>query len=357
MTQRLVAIFVALPLTLALFAAALFVPLPYATYMPGPTINVLGEVNGSETVSVRGAKTYRDDGELRMTTVSVSPVGDRLSLVGLMRAWFDPHDAVYPYDFVHPKDVSAEQDQQQGAVDMVTSQDLAIANALTALGYQVKPTLQVAYVDPDTPADGALKVRDTLLELNGQKITGAQMLVKGIRATPAGDSITLTILRNGKKRTVTVKPKDSDGVPRVGFTPGRGFTYPFQVAVNIDPNIGGPSAGLMFALAIYDTLTPGSLTGGGDVAGTGTIDVNGKVGPIGGIQQKIAGAEADGVQLFLVPPDDCKEALEVDDGSPRLVKAPTFESALESVQTWADDHDATLPSCGDGSRTTAGAAS
>ena len=100
---------------------------------------------------------------------------------------------------------------------------------------------------------------------------------------------------------------------------------PFDVSVNINDDIGGPSAGLMFSLAIYDTLTPGSLTGGQVVAGTGTIDDGGQVGPIGGIQQKIAGAREAGAQLFLVPPDNCADA----------ARAPTTATCV-----WSRPYDA-----------------
>ena len=121
--------------------------------------------------------------------------------------------------------------------------------------------------------------------------------------------------------------------------------FPFEVSVNIDPSIGGPSAGLMFSLGIYDTLTPGSLTGGETVAGTGTIDATGKVGPIGGIQQKIAGARAAGAELFLVPPDNCGDAVGAANGDMRLVKAASMHTAVEAIETWADDPDADLPTC------------
>lgn len=349
MSQRLIAALLAVPLVLGLFVAAWFTSLPYATYQPGPTVDVLDQPDGSETIQVRGTKTYRDTGELRLTTVSVSPVGRRLSLPELMWAWFDGDEAVLPYDYVHPDDVTAEEDERQGAISMVTSQDVAIANALRELDYDVEPALQVAYVVPDSPADGELEVRDVVLRVDGAEVDSGDMLVEAIRATPAGDAVTLTVERAGTKQDVELTPEKDpeDGVQRVGFTPGQGFRYPFQVSVNIDPNIGGPSAGLMFALGIYDTLTEGSLTGGGTVAGTGTLDLEGAVGPIGGIQQKIAGAERDGAELFLVPPDDCDEALGVDDGSPRLVRADTFDSALEAVQAWAADPDTDLPSCED----------
>ena len=138
---------------------------------------------------------------------------------------------------------------------------------------------------------------------------------------------------------------DDDGVPRIGIVPGNGFDFPFQVHVNIDPDVGGPSAGLMFSLAIYDTLTPGSLTGDAAVAGTGTMSEDGSVGPIGGIQQKIVGARDDGAELFLVPPDNCADALQAPNGDMRLVRADTMHDAVEALETWVDDPDATLPTC------------
>jgi PDZ domain-containing protein len=347
MSQRTLAALLAVPLVVAMLVAAAFTSLPFATYSPGPTVDVLDQPGGDETIQVRGAKTYRDDGQLRMTTVSLSPYGKRLDLLSLMKAWWSDDDAVYPYDYVHPEDQTAEEDQREGAVSMVTSQDVAIANALTALGYEVKPDLQVAYVVPDSPADGVLEVRDVLERINGREITSPDMLVRTIQGTEPGDVVTLRLERDRQQRTVTLTPrKDDDGVMRVGFTPGTGYRYPFDVSVNIDPDIGGPSAGMMFSLGIYDTLTPGSLTGGGVVAGTGTIDPEGNVGPIGGIQQKIAGAERDGAELFLVPADNCDDAEGVDDGSPRLVRVSTFDEALEAVQAWAEDHDADLPTCG-----------
>ena len=107
-----------------------------------------------------------------------------------------------------------------------------------------------------------------------------------------GQPLTFVVRRKGTEVSVDVTPREVDGDKRIGITPGPGFTFPFDVSVDIGDNIGGPSAGLMFSLAIYDTLTPGSLTGGEVVAGSGTIDSDGKTGPIGGIAQKIAGAEA-----------------------------------------------------------------
>lgn len=347
MTQRTLAAVLAVPLMLGLFIAAGFTPLPFATYAPGPTIDILGQPGGSETVHVVGRTTYRDDGQLRMVTVSVSPVGEKLGLFPLLSEWFNRKDAVYPYDYVHPADVSAEQDRQEGAVSMVTSQDVAIADVLRRLDIPVKPALGVYYVSPGSPADGKLKPRDIFRSVDGQKITTAQQLVDVVRATKVGEPLSITVERDGQEKTFSIAPQDDGGVPRIGVTPGRLFRYPFQVSVNIDPRIGGPSAGMMFALAIYDTLTPGSLTDGKVIAGTGTLDLDGKVGPIGGIQQKIAGAQRDGAQLFLVPKDNCAEALGAASPHPRLVRVDTLDTALAAIKTWTANPDADLPSCED----------
>ena len=120
---------------------------------------------------------------------------------------------------------------------------------------------------------------------------------------------------------------------RIGITPGVGFDFPFRVSVNVPEGIGGPSAGLMMSLAVFDTLTPGSLTDGADIAGSGTITPSGKVGPIGGIQQKIAAARDSGAELFFVPADNCDGIGGVDPGDMRLARASTMHRAV-AVRPW-----------------------
>jgi PDZ domain-containing protein len=144
---------------------------------------------------------------------------------------------------------------------------------------------------------------------------------------------------------VAVTPAKVDGDYKIGIQLGPGFTFPFDVSVDIGDNIGGPSAGLMFSLAIYDTLSRGSLTGGHDIAGTGEIRPDGTVVPIGGIAQKIVGARDAGVELFLVPDANCEEALGAPREDMRLVRVKTMPDALKSIQTWVADPDADLPSC------------
>lgn len=352
MTQRLIAALTATVLTIGLLGFAALDELPFAVYRPGPTVDVLGNTDGSdgadgtEVIQVNGQKTYRDSGQLRMTTVSVSPALGGVGAAELFTTWLNPDSAVYPYASVHPDDQSQQESQTEGNVQMVTSQDTAVAVALKALGYNVKTAIEVFAITDGSPAKGTLQVRDLFLEAAGSPVTGPGVVSDAIAATPPGDPVDFVVLRDGKRTDVSVVPEPSKDGPRVGIQLGTGYRFPFKVSIGIDPAIGGPSAGLMFSLAVYDTLTSGSLTGGEEIAGTGTIAPDGSVGPIGGIQQKIAGADRDGAQLFLVPSDDCSEAVGADNGDMRLVEVDTMKSALGSIKAWVADHDASLPTCG-----------
>ena len=345
MSQRTLAGILAVPLLAVLWVVALVTGLPYVTYQPGVTVDVLGEQDGREIVQVSGHKTYRDGGQLRMTTVYVTRPQSTVNLFEATGAWISRDDAVVPYEAVYAPDETQEDSRTESAVAMVSSQDSAVAAALAELGYDVSPVTEVLNVAEDLPADGKLEVRDVLLEVAGRDITTAQDVVEAVQGAPAGEPLEFRIRRDERERTVTITPREVDGTPRVGITPGPGFDFPFRVSVQIDEDIGGPSAGLMFSLAIYDTLTPGSLTGDAVVAGTGTIDQEGNVGPIGGIPQKIAASREEGAELFLVPVDNCAEAEEAPRGDMRLAVVATMHEAVEAVETWTADHDAALPTC------------
>ncbi|MEO5664314.1 MAG: PDZ domain-containing protein [Nocardioides sp.] len=347
MSQRTLAAMLAVPLLLGLFVVVGTQPLPYVTYRPGPSVDILAAPQGKEIIEVSGHKAYRDDGELRLTTIYVDQPEEDVTLEQLMRAWISPSEAVYPYDSVYTPEETDESSDAESAVQMVSSQDAAIATALTELGYDVEPEIEVLHVEKDLPADGRLKVRDILVSIGGVEINSAKDVLKAVDQAPLGEPLTFVVRRQGEDVTVDVSPREVGGDKRIGITPGPGFTFPFDVSVDIGENIGGPSAGLMFSLAIYDTLTPGSLTGGAVIAGSGTIDADGQTGPIGGIAQKIAGAENAGARLFMVPADNCSDTTDLDTGDMRLVRAETMHDAVEAISTWVDDHDATLPTCED----------
>ena len=347
MSQRTRAGLLALCLLAVLWGTAVFVPLPYVTYYPGPTVDILAERDGEETVQVTGREAYYDDGELRMTTVYVSQPEDDVTLPELLTAYFDPDAAVWPRSSIYAPEETDESNDRQSAVSMVSSQDTAIAAALTELGEDVEPVVEVLDVTPGLPAEGRIEVRDILLEVGGTEITQPQDVVDAVDRAEAGEPIPFVVRRGDEDVRVEVTPREVDGNLRVGITPGVGFDFPFRVSVSISDNIGGPSAGLMMSLAIFDTLTPGSLTDGADIAGTGTITPSGEVGPIGGIQQKIAASRDAGAELFFVPADNCDGIGGVDPGDMRLVRATTMSGAVDSLTDWVADADAPLPSCED----------
>src|SRR3954451_20189399 len=342
MNRRSAATIAVLCLLIGLLAAAVLVPVPYVTESPGPTVNVLGHTSGKPIIAVTGHKTYPTDGDLRLTTVSVTNPTHRIGLGEALAAWFDGARAVYPRDVIYPPDQSVEDVETQSAVEMVSSQDTAIAAALHELGYQLPLRVEIVNVTKGAPADGHLLARDRVMKVNGQTITDVSQVSNAIQTSGVGKPATFVVRRDGAAKTVTVTPKASADDPQkaaVGVQIQPGYDFPFDVAVRLADDIGGPSAGLIFSLGVYDTLTPGSLTGGTDIAGTGTITGKGRVGPIGGIQQKIVAAADAGAKLFLVPPDNCDDALHADvkKDEIRLVKATTMHSAVASLKTYAKD--------------------
>lgn len=355
MSQRTIAGLLALPLVVALVLCAFVLPLPYTIYSPGETVNLLG-TNGTQpivTVGKGGPRIYRDGGQIRMVTVQVTTRNYHPRLFEVLAAWANNDDAVYPLSYAYPDDTgSAQTDHTAGAQEMTSAQDIAEQVAVqTVTGAKIFHGVIVGSISSGAPAAASLKVGDVITAVGSTPITTPDTLKNTITALRAGTPVPFTILRSGKRMVVQVTPATIQGKTRIGVGGPNGgdltssVTLPYDIQVNIPENITGPSAGLMMTLSIYDELTPGSLTGGGVVAGTGTIDQDGDVGEIGGIQQKIPGAKNDGAQLFLVPAGNCPDVANTDHGSMRLAKVTTFADALKVVQTWSKDHNAPLPSC------------
>lgn len=350
MSRRTVASLLAAFLLGVLFFVAVSTPVPYITMSPGPTVDVLAEVEGEEIVQVEGHERYDTDGRLELTTIRLTGPDQEVKIGEALMAWFDRSKAIYPREAFYAPDESEQEVETESSVQMVSSQDTAVAVALAELDYDLDTVTEVLGVLPDGPADGKLKVRDVIVSVNGVEVGEAADVSEAVQDTPEGEAATFVVRRDDEEQTVRVTPElseDEPRVPRVGVTVGPSYDFPFDVSLNIDENIGGPSAGLIFSLAVYDTLTPGALTGGAAVAGTGTIAEDGSVGPIGGIQQKIVAAADSGAEVFLVPPGNCDAAAAVADQveEMRLVRAATMHSAVESIEAYANDPQADLPRC------------
>jgi PDZ domain-containing protein len=293
------------------------VPAPYVIEQPGPVFNTLGTISvvGSKgtaasdipLIEIPKQKTYPTGGSLDMLTVNV--IGDRAnppSWFEVAQAWLDPSKAVLPVDAVYPAGETVQQSNKQSVVDMQNSQKDAVAAALTHLGYPLTSTVTVAGFSPSSPSAGVLKDGDGIVSINGTAVDNVVGLRALIGKSGAGTPMTMVIVRKGERQTVRVTPALSGKTPVIGIFPAVSYTFPFQVKIQLE-NVGGPSAGQMFALGIIDKLTPGKLNGGADVAGTGTIDAQGNVGAIGGIRQKLYGARAAGATWFLAPYSNCNE--------------------------------------------------
>ena len=350
MTRRGASLTLAGILLVATVAWATLNPVPFVTMSPGPTENTLGAVDGHQIISISGHKTYPTKGALDLTTVSVTPPGVNIRLPEAIRAWFDPDRALLPTDVVYPPGEPVARVEQQNVQQMRGSQQTAIVAALTELGIPVGRSVIVSTVTTGAPASGKLKPGDVVLQVNGKAIKRTDDVAGAMSGLSPGDRATFVVERKGRRLTITIPtradPADaSHAIVGIGIAPT--YDLPFDVKVDIGAGIGGPSAGTIFALAIYDKLTPGSLTGGADVAGTGEITENGNIAAIGGIAQKIVGAERSGAPVFLVPAPNCDQALDanVADDSIQLVKVSTLHGAVAALQVLAATPEADVPQC------------
>jgi PDZ domain-containing protein len=317
-------------LTALLAVGVMAAPLPYVVLKPGPTVNTLGSSDGTEVIQIKDAKTSTSTGQLRLTTVNVQ---SQVELVWAISSWFSKKDAVVPRALIYPPDQTEKQVEQQNAQEWTESQDSAVTVALTKLGYPVQT--YVKKVTAGGAAVGLLQVNDVITDVDGTGITDPSTLSPVIRAKPAGTTFTVGYTRAGKAASVriTSKATGTDKTPRLGIEVDKKQPHPFDVKIDLD-KIGGPSAGLMFTLGILDKLSPEDMTGGKIIAGTGTIDDAGNVGPIGGIPQKLAGAKAAGAQIFLVPKDNCAEALKNAVAGLPMAEVATVDDALTALKTF-----------------------
>ncbi|MDQ1703296.1 MAG: Lon-like protease [Frankiaceae bacterium] len=330
MPRRAVVLLVSGLLCVVLAAACLFIPVPYAAIAPGPTFNALGDAGGKPIVGITGHATAATDGQLRLVTIQAYGKPQRLMVGDILRGWLDSSIAVVPLDDVFPETQTTQQQDEQGAQQMLDSQLEAKVAALSAL--HIPMTVVVKDTQSASPAAKVLKAGDEIVSVDGTPIDTITALTKAIGAHKPGENVSVTYRRDGVLHTDlvgTVAAGDGTKRPIIGVTPD--VKLPFTVDIQL-PNVGGPSAGLMFSLAIYDKLSDGHLAGGRTIAGTGTIDADGVVGPIGGIQQKVYAARRDGATVFLVPHSNCPDIKTVPAGL-ELVDVANFANALADLAT------------------------
>jgi PDZ domain-containing protein len=334
----------------AAFATA---PSPYVVERPGPVYDTLGQVENAAgdqvtLIEIPDETTYPTSGRLDLLTVYLNGTRENpLSWLDVAQAWFDPSRAVLPLDAVYPEGQTEDEADEESALQMNTSQQDAVAAALTELDVEFDSILTIAGVIEGAPAEGVLEEGDEILTAAGRAITDVDGLKAELVGAGVGAPVQLGIRRDGEDRTVTVTPvaSESDGSPVIGVFAASTYDFPIDVRIQLD-NVGGPSAGMMFALGIYDKLTPGELTGGEHIAGTGTIGGSGEVGAIGGIVQKMYGAQAAGAEWFLAPAANCAEVVGRIPSGLEVFSVETLDEAIETVESIASGSTGDLARCG-----------
>ncbi|MER7622639.1 PDZ domain-containing protein [Streptomyces sp. NPDC126503] len=347
---------------ICLLIAGVLIPVPYAEMSPGPTVNTLGEARGEPVLRISGRKTYPTDGHLNMTTVRVTSADYKMNAVEAVYGWLAHDNVVVPHDTLYPNGKTEEESSQENAEEFSQSQESAKVAALRELGIPFTTRVVVATVVKGSPSEGKLHAGDVIKAVDGTPVTEPGDVAKQVTKRKPGQDVEFTLVpakeaaeaeKAGKEptgtRKVVVRTTTSEEGDRaiVGIQAGTDHAFPFTIDINL-ADVGGPSAGLMFALGIVDKLTPESLTGGRFVAGTGTIDDKGEVGPIGGIEMKLVGARKAGATYFLTPADNCESAASDTPEGLTLIKVRTIDDAMTSLAKLRAGDTRSLPGCAKG---------
>ncbi|MGW6454608.1 YlbL family protein [Streptomyces sp. NPDC055078] len=359
MPRRTVTMLASTLIFIALLCAGVLIPVPYSEMSPGPTVNTLGDARGEPVLRISGRKTYPTTGHLNMTTVRVTGADYKMNLVESVYGWLAHDNVVVPHETLYPNGKTEEQSTQENAEEFSQSQESAKVAALKQLKIPVRSQVVVASIEKGSPALNRLRAGDVIRAVDGTPVEEPTEVGKLVRKHKPGEDVVFTVVpqkeaaaaekarkepTTTKDVTVTTTKSDTGDRAIVGILPGTDHTFPFTIDINL-ADVGGPSAGLMFALGIVDKLTPDPLTGGKFVAGTGTIDDDGKVGPIGGIEMKLVGARKAGAQYFLTPSDNCATAVSDIPAGLTLVKVNTIADATESLKKIRAGETKGLPSC------------
>ena len=341
-------------LVVAVAIAAFTVPVNAVIEAPGPTWNVLdnGSSSDQDVLKVEGTETYPTEGALRMTTVSVSGCpGYPVTTADLIAAWFSSDRRIVDRNEVCPQDQSAEQVEETGKAQMTASQDSAVIAALIETGMATAMRLTVTEVteQQDSTEVQVDDVLETIAPEGGETttITSFSQLRELMSTIAEGTKVTLGVRRGEQQVSValtTIAPQKGTSGSLLGLSLKISVDSPVEASFGLS-DVGGPSAGMMFALGVVDKITPGALTGNKDIAGTGTINMDGQVGPIGGIQQKIAGAHGAGSKFFLAPASNCDEVKGHEPEGMQVFAVSTLHEAVTATKAIASGNTSGLATC------------
>lgn len=315
--------------------ATLLAPIPFVFFKPGVPDNVAGKI-----ISIKDAKTYPINGKLFITSILVtnpdSPVFGAETLVN----WaIGPH-VVLPKESVYPPIKPAQKIERDSRNEMESSKVTSTAAALRYLGYDFDEVYYVSDIRDYSDAIKKLKIGDVITEIDGKEINQIEEIRTSYAKKSIGDSLLITVERkdkNGKVTPVTTRVILVENLdieekerPAIGILVGTSARFPIDVDFNL-PGVGGPSAGLIFAVGIVEKLTEEDLVRGRKIAGTGTITASGKVGGIGGIEEKMVGASRIGATIFIAPRENCPDIEHVPKGL-KVIPVSTLSEAIEALR-------------------------
>ena len=315
--------------------ATLLAPIPFVFFKPGVPDNVAGKI-----ISIKDAKTYPINGKLFITSILVtnpdSPVFGAETLVN----WaIGPH-VVLPKESVYPPIQPAKKIERDSRNEMESSKVTATAAALRYLGYDFDEVYYVSDIRDYSDAIKKLKIGDVITDIDGKKINQIEEIRTSYAKKRIGDPLLITVERkdkNGKVASVTTRVILVENLdieekerPAIGILVGTSARFPIDVDFNL-PGVGGPSAGLIFAVGIVEKLTEEDLVRGRKIAGTGTISASGKVGGIGGIEEKMVGASRIGATIFIAPRENCPDIKHVPNGL-KVIPVSTLSEAIEALR-------------------------
>tara|TARA_B100001769_G_scaffold23137_1_gene15390 strand:+ start:170 stop:1192 length:1023 start_codon:yes stop_codon:yes gene_type:complete len=288
-------------------------------------------------------ENYEFDGSLYQLTVRRDEANVLIYFWSLINDSYD----LYPREVILPDGVTPKELSEISIQNMRTSENVAIAVALKNVGYEISSKgdgVAVVGILDDSPVKDKLKKGDLLNSINNKNISSATEFISTLRTYSIGETVSIGLLReiDGNKKTLTIETTliehvEYEGEPMVGFlatTVNERFDFPFEIDIKTG-NVGGPSAGLMMALNVYNNLIPEDLTNSMIVAGTGTIEIDGSVGPVGGIKQKVIAAKKAGAELILVPVANFDEAKIFETEETAVVAVDSFSEALSVISQYS----------------------
>lgn len=327
-----------LVLVLGLLGALL--PVPYVALGPGPVYDTLGKVNDTQVVEIGGENTFPTGGKLSMTTVSLN---DGMTLLSAFGLWLSGDYALAPREELFPPEKTKQQIDQENTKAFQDSQTSAEIAALRYLKYPVK--VLAMKIEDNSALKGIVEPGDRIIAVNGKPVATAAEVRAALEGSKPGEQVDVRYQHNtDPEKTARVTLGKAEDRPQgvLGVTSAERPDVPFQIKIALK-DVGGPSAGLMFALSIVDKLTPGEINGGQSVAGTGEIDADGKVGAIGGIPFKMIAARDQGASVFLVPEGNCAEARQRAPEGLKLIKVGTLEQAVNALEALRNNQP--TPAC------------